>query len=274
MKGPHELKEHPWFKDYNWSNLLKKNFEAPFIPKIGDNFDKKYCESVDKIGIDTKERYEAYIKADNYKEAFLNFTYFNNNTTVQNSRSIIKTQINNASKSKTILNILNKSNSTLSVNLSKIKNTESVKGSNTSRIQNSNYSNNYINNKLSSSKSSIDILKAASTSRERIKVEKQKPQQKNISIVNSLSYNTLIHKTPIKNVLNIHHKSNSLCNPDNSKKIKIIDKGFLGSYKANIEQKMLNSNNPLISFKNYKLSSASQNSTGSSIGSYKKAFKY
>ena len=35
-----EIKEHPWFKNFSWVQLLKKNISAPFIPKtIAQNKD-------------------------------------------------------------------------------------------------------------------------------------------------------------------------------------------------------------------------------------------
>ncbi len=78
MRGAAEVKEHPWLKYYPWKELYEKRLEAPFIPKLGDNFDKKYCEGPDKIGDTTKERYEKYVREDNFQLAFKNFTVFNN----------------------------------------------------------------------------------------------------------------------------------------------------------------------------------------------------
>jgi len=77
LRGITELKEHSWLKYYPWGELLeKKKLEAPFIPKIGDNFDKKYCESADKYGQETKERYESYMKNENFKNVFINYTFY------------------------------------------------------------------------------------------------------------------------------------------------------------------------------------------------------
>jgi hypothetical protein len=71
------VKEHAWLKFYPWKDLYEKKIEAPFIPKIGDNFDAKYCNAPEKIGNDTKEKYEIYLRDDSYKYAFRNFTYYN-----------------------------------------------------------------------------------------------------------------------------------------------------------------------------------------------------
>lgn len=38
--GPEEVKEHVWFKDYNWRELLRKQIKAPFLPsQTNENFD-------------------------------------------------------------------------------------------------------------------------------------------------------------------------------------------------------------------------------------------
>jgi hypothetical protein len=65
-------------KYYPWKDLYEKNFEPPFVPKVGDNFDKRYCESQDKLGNSTMERYQKYVREDSYLYAFHNFTYINN----------------------------------------------------------------------------------------------------------------------------------------------------------------------------------------------------
>jgi hypothetical protein len=78
LKGAQEVKDHPWLKYYPWKDLYEKNFEPPFVPKVGDNFDKRYCESQDKIGNSTLERYQKYIREESFIHAFHNFTYVNN----------------------------------------------------------------------------------------------------------------------------------------------------------------------------------------------------
>lgn len=29
-----EIKEHPWFKDFDWEMLRKKEMKAPFVPNV------------------------------------------------------------------------------------------------------------------------------------------------------------------------------------------------------------------------------------------------
>lgn len=33
-----EIKEHPWFKDFDWEMLRKKEMKAPFIPNVTSVF--------------------------------------------------------------------------------------------------------------------------------------------------------------------------------------------------------------------------------------------
>ena len=80
MRGAQEVKEHPWLKFFTWKELYDKTIEAPFIPKLGDNFDSKYCNAPDKIGLDTKEKYENYLRNESFKDAFRGFTHNQLNT--------------------------------------------------------------------------------------------------------------------------------------------------------------------------------------------------
>jgi hypothetical protein len=77
LRGATEVKEHAWLKFYPWKDLYDKKIDAPFLPKIGDNFDAKYCNAPDKIGNDTKEKYESYLRDENFKDIFRCFTYYN-----------------------------------------------------------------------------------------------------------------------------------------------------------------------------------------------------
>ena len=75
-KGIWELKQHRWMKYFPWDKLINKELEAPFIPEKKDNFDKKYCEAVESIDIETKIRYEKYKSDFEYDNLFKNFTYY------------------------------------------------------------------------------------------------------------------------------------------------------------------------------------------------------
>ncbi len=75
--GPEQVKEHSWIKNFNWGDLYNKKIKAPFKPEGEENFDYKYCNAVEKQGLNTKERYADIVLSDNYKEIFLDYLYFN-----------------------------------------------------------------------------------------------------------------------------------------------------------------------------------------------------
>lgn len=89
-KGASELKDHPWLKYYPWDELKNKTLPAPFIPEQRDNFDKRYCESVDKVSEETKLRYEEIAAGDAYRTAFIHF-YFNKDDITEIKRKMNKT---------------------------------------------------------------------------------------------------------------------------------------------------------------------------------------
>ena len=108
--GVIELKEHEWLKYYPWKELENKTLPAPFIPEKKDNFDKRYCESIDRIGIETKGRYEKYVREDGFNELFLNFTYYNIGNDDDNYECLcnineIKKLVTKKSKSKGNINV-------------------------------------------------------------------------------------------------------------------------------------------------------------------------
>ena len=77
LRGCIEVKEHLWFKNFDWKGLYLNKIKAPFIPKQGDNFDHRYCNAPDKSGVNTLERYKNIMGSPKYKEVFVDFNYFN-----------------------------------------------------------------------------------------------------------------------------------------------------------------------------------------------------
>ena len=77
LRGPTEVKEHLWFRGYDWKNLYLGKLRAPFLPKKGDNFDFRYCNAPEKMGPETEERYRLIRGSQKFKEGFLEFYYFN-----------------------------------------------------------------------------------------------------------------------------------------------------------------------------------------------------
>ena len=88
--GTTEMKEHPWLKYYPWKELESKTLPAPYIPDKKDNFDKRYCESIDKISEETKLRYEEILGTESYKKCFMNFYYNKDEIEVKKKKSEIE----------------------------------------------------------------------------------------------------------------------------------------------------------------------------------------
>ena len=74
--GINEIKNHSWFDNFNWDDLYNKKIIAPFIPKNIDNFDTRFFNQIEKIGVDTKERYNKILNDNNYNNIFSDFYYF------------------------------------------------------------------------------------------------------------------------------------------------------------------------------------------------------
>ena len=73
-----DIQNHPWFSDINFDKIIKKELVSPFLPRINhDNYDKKYCEEIEKIGFETNYRYEEYKANEHYRDIFLGFTFYN-----------------------------------------------------------------------------------------------------------------------------------------------------------------------------------------------------
>ena len=113
-KGIWELKQHRWMKYFPWDKLMNKELESPFIPEKKDNFDKKYCEAVESINIETKIRYEKYKNDFEYDNLFKNFTYYGIIT--ESEEKIKETQDN---KEKKEINSLSHSTSVKSMDILK-----------------------------------------------------------------------------------------------------------------------------------------------------------
>ena len=73
--GIKEVKEHPWIKYYPWEMILNKTLPSPFIPQNKDNFDLRFCAKTERIGLETKYRYEEILISEYYKNIFQNFFY-------------------------------------------------------------------------------------------------------------------------------------------------------------------------------------------------------
>ena len=136
--GASELMNHPWLKYYPWSQLKNKTLLAPFVPEKIDNFDKRYCESIDKISEETQMRYEEIYLSSYFKNAFANFFFNgddenknnNNNLLLKRSRKFLLQENNNNSmnskKSRTNYNTNKNKNKTNDKNIKERLNESSM----------------------------------------------------------------------------------------------------------------------------------------------------
>ena len=80
FNGSEEVKDHPWVRYFNWKDLYLGKIQAPFIPKNGDeNFDSDYCNMIEKVSIETKERYEKIMAEPKYLTVFKDYYYYDRN---------------------------------------------------------------------------------------------------------------------------------------------------------------------------------------------------
>ena len=134
FNGIFELKEHPWFKYYPWDDLENKSLPSPFVPEKRDNFDKRYCESVDRIGEETKIRYEEIFLDGEYQKIFTKFFY---NKDIEERKKIKK-----INQDKLNFNTIKKSsNNKLKENISPKTKKNNFNTINISNVSNSNIEN-------------------------------------------------------------------------------------------------------------------------------------
>ena len=201
--GVSELKNHPWFKDFDWDSLYKKKIPAPFVPKKSGNYDRKYCEAIEKISDNTLERYQTYIKRKNFKFIFQGYTFVNPELLQSNIEMTTNITTNSRSNKPPIKPILstvnNKKNAILdNNNLQLHANNEVIieeKNINTNININT-----YINDKLSKNSSKnlqIDVLQQLnylSFSKRDEKSSQHSPLNSGFSLnTNNLKTNDLIN---------------------------------------------------------------------------------
>ena len=215
-----EVIGHPWFNGLAWDNAYKKKLKAPYLPKIGDNFDKKYCLQSNKIGTDTMERYKSIMLDPNYNLVFKDFNCKN-----------IPEELKGYSTSK-INDNLYRNNNNITSNLSTAsisRNNKNNKNEN-KEINSVNEHNNIINKSIIQNK--IDKIKNADGSNDFNKeifkqIEALDKSLYNLSILNKnknlnnnrgmKNKNTLMQKMPKNGMRLLYNKSNKnlLRNKDN-----------------------------------------------------------
>ena len=97
-KGIEKIKNHPWFNDINWNDLLNKKVNPPFVPVCTeDYFDESYLQSFD-ISDKLKEDIEYQsknIRNPNMQKLFKNFYFDKDRLTKNNEISNEKSKKNN-----------------------------------------------------------------------------------------------------------------------------------------------------------------------------------
>lgn len=109
--GIKELKNHCWFRGFNFKDLYNFKIKSPFdISCIKDEIEIK---QIDK---DTYKRYNKIIKSNEYKTAFKNFLYFNlydqnlSRTFLENPHEMVDKKIEVSKDDQNILNTKKKNN--------------------------------------------------------------------------------------------------------------------------------------------------------------------
>ena len=187
-KGIFELKEHPWFKYYPWDDLVNKTLPSPFVPEKKDNFDKRYCESVDRTGEETKMRYEEIILEGEYQKVFTKFFY-------NKDLEIRKINVENEKKKNTIDNMK--------------KNIKNDNNNNNNNYVNSgsNYKENSIKNKKSGNTfNTINISNVSNGNIEHNESQLNNKKNINKSAVHSKHHRPLSHSYSTKDVNNSKKK--------------------------------------------------------------------
>ena len=179
VDGIQELKEHYWLKYYPWKELENRTLPGPFIPEKRDNFDKKYCEGIDKISENTRLRYEEIAKSNSYKTAFINF-YFNKEDNIKNNQININSNSNNINNNlsysgKNLLwNHTNNINSPISTNgITNLVSNKSIRLKKSEKIKESNNTY-YINYQCINNNLYKNVNKRPFSSNNRIKKERIK----------------------------------------------------------------------------------------------------
>ena len=224
-KGYKEIKEHIWIKYFNWKKLFEKNIKAPFIPYKKENFDRRYCRITDKIGEETKIRYEKYKNAKGFNNLFSNFTFCRNISEEDSTKNKLYNYRNQIKQKRKELKYRNNSASNLiKENTKYFKNLNSHDYNSLNQSGSYSYRNNY-NSKLNST-----TFKKYSVSVNNINAKKlmslKAPlyRKKNILIDNSISNRSC------NSIYNTHKKN------DYKQMIKsITSQNFINYYKRKSE---------------------------------------
>ena len=262
--GFQEIKEHPWLSNLNWDDLYNKKIQPSFVPPLSDNnYDKKYCNEIEKIGDDTQKEYNSIKNNIDYNKYFENYTcinkvlmeeiisqkennYKNNESLNENEENKnvfnIKKNINNIFKDKKLVKSFYKNNNQLLINhYGKINNIFLINKEKKSlfekiqvnAINNKRASKNYYNdNSLSTTKINSNISTGNVISeylpKSEVKLDKYKSHNRRII----KDENSLIHNNNFSNsvYLNSYYKNKNQFsfykNKEQNRRLPIISKSL------------------------------------------------
>ena len=229
--GVIDLKEHEWFSNYNWEKLFNKKLNAPFIPKKGGNYDRKYCEAIEKLSDTTFERYQSYMNQKNFEKIFEGYTFINyeliqNNFGIEtNTRMTTNTKQSKLQSTSNLTNNNNnndkkKTNQNIIINNEKNNDNNNLKNKNKEENSLSNSPKERQNNKLSNN---IILDKDIEKEKEKEKIEEKNDKLKikeegssNINLNNSPHYKYQkkfkIDKKDLNQTKNIENEENNNIN--------------------------------------------------------------
>ena len=233
-----ELINHPWLRGFDWDELKKKQMKAHYIPKEGDNFDKKYCLQSNKMGTETLERYKEITLEPNYGTIFKKFDCdkvpdelkfiepkIKNGETTNNGNNVCNSSNNStASISRNNkINVMNNNKKQINNNLGKQRN-NSMGNMSVNRKQNI-IQENIINKPLIKQNSAINIIAKdhnelnLEKNNKKDKIEKKdkeekkkelilKEEENNVKFANELKIEKYDHDIDIKRETKINFNKN------------------------------------------------------------------
>ena len=237
--GIKELIEHSWLKYYPWKELREKQLPSPFIPEQKDNFDKRYCESIDIVGEETKMRYEEILFDDNeeYKHIFKHFYFNKDDIPLQHNELLPNT--NDNSNNNTNSPLLQYTNTNIKQPTTAMNNnhnrakkgiTSASHNSSSSNLSNCVFNNNNNNNciyksssncrsvhKAIANPSSISSISQRHLPKSTTKYIKASPSHKDINTLNNAQHRQLSHSYSTKIIKPHAFNSKHLLSPNNNK---------------------------------------------------------
>ena len=256
--GFQEIKEHSWLANFEWDDLINKTMQPPFIPPQSDsNYDKKYCNEIEKIGEETQKEYNNIKNKIDYNKYFEDYTCNNrllfdkvekknendeyiisiNNNEDKKNLYNIKKNINNIFKDKKLIKTFLKTNNQLIISHNGVMSNifsnnnnsdkkplfEKIKINASDKKTNRNYYNDIsLSTKINSNISTGNIISDYHSQYDK-RIEKLKHNKKVIKDENSLTHNNNFSNSLY---MNNYHKINN-------------NKNYLSFYKKNQQSKKL-----------------------------------